>query len=66
MTVADLGEYLKFNRGFANDMRAWRAAGRSADDVAKAWTISANYAGYAAPTPVRLLQNVQVVFDELK
>jgi len=24
------------------------------------------YASYATPIPVRLLQNVQVVFDELK
>jgi len=34
--------------------------------VAKAWKIPAKYAGYATPTPIRLLQNVQVVFDELK
>jgi len=39
---------------------------QSADDVAKAWTIAAKYTGYATPIPVRLLQNVQVVFDELK
>ena len=37
-----------------------------ADEVAKAWKIPAKYAGYATPIPVRLLQNVQVVFDELK
>jgi hypothetical protein len=35
------------------------------DEVAYAWKIPAKYAGYAAPTPVRLLQNVQVVFDEV-
>jgi hypothetical protein len=66
MTVADLREYAQFNRDFANDVRAAKAAGKSADDVAKAWKIPAKYAGYATPTPVRLLQNVQVVFDELK
>jgi len=43
-----------------------KAAGKSAEETAKAWTIPAKYAGYAAPTPIRLLQNVQVVFDELK
>ena len=66
MTVADLREYAQFNRDFANDVRAAKAAGKSADEVAKGWKIPAKYAGYATPTPVRLLQNVQVVFDELK
>jgi len=66
MTVADLREYAQFNRDFANDVRTAKAAGKSADEVAKNWKILAKYAGYATPTPVRLLQNVQVVFDELK
>ena len=66
MTVSDLREYAQFNRDFANDVRAAKAAGKSADEVAKVWTIPAKYAGYATPNPVRLLQNVQVVFDELK
>jgi hypothetical protein len=66
MTVADLREYAQFNRDFANDVRTAKAAGKSADEVAKNWKIPAKYAGYATPTPVRLLQNVQVVFDELK
>jgi glyoxylase-like metal-dependent hydrolase (beta-lactamase superfamily II) len=66
MTVSDLREYAQFNRDFANDVRTAKAAGKSADEVAKAWKIPAKYAGYATPSPVRLLQNVQVVFDELK
>ena len=66
MTVADLREYAQFNRDFANDVRTAKAAGKSADEVAKAWKIPTKYAGYATPIPVRLLQNVQVVFDELK
>jgi cyclase len=66
MTVADLREYAQFNRDFANGVRTAKAAGQSADEVAKAWKIPAKYAGYATPIPVRLLQNVQVVFDELK
>jgi glyoxylase-like metal-dependent hydrolase (beta-lactamase superfamily II) len=66
MTVADLREYARFNRDFANDVRTAKAAGKSADEVAKAWNIPTKYAGYATPTPLRLLQNVQVVFDELK
>jgi len=66
MTVADLREYAQFNRDFANDVRAGKKAGKSAEQVAKDWKIPAKYAGYATPTPIRLLQNVQVVFDELK
>jgi cyclase len=66
MTMADLREYAQFNRDFANDVRTAKAAGKSADEVAKAWKIPAKYADYTAPIPVRLLQNVQVVFDELK
>jgi len=66
MTMADLREYARFNRDFANDVRTAKAAGKSADEVAKAWKIPTKYAGYATPIPVRLLQNVQVVYDELK
>jgi glyoxylase-like metal-dependent hydrolase (beta-lactamase superfamily II) len=66
MTVSDLREYAQFNRDFANDVRTAKTAGKSADEVAKGWKIPAKYAGYATPAPVRLLQNVQVVFDELK
>ena len=42
-----------------------KAAGKSADEVARAWKIPAKYAGYATPTAVRPLQNVQVVFDDV-
>jgi glyoxylase-like metal-dependent hydrolase (beta-lactamase superfamily II) len=66
MTVADMREYAQFNRDFASAVRAGKAAGRSPEQVASAWTIPAKYVGYATPNPVRLLQNVQVVFDELK
>jgi glyoxylase-like metal-dependent hydrolase (beta-lactamase superfamily II) len=66
MTVADLREYAQFNRDFANDVRAGKKAGKSAEDVAKAWKVPAKYVGYATPAPIRVLQNVQVIFDELK
>jgi glyoxylase-like metal-dependent hydrolase (beta-lactamase superfamily II) len=66
MTVADLREYAQFNRDFANDVRAGKKAGKSPEQVAMEWKIPAKYAGYATPTAIRLLQNVQVVFDELK
>ena len=41
-------------------------AGKSVDEVANTWKIPAKYTGYAAPAPVRLKANVQIVFDELK
>jgi hypothetical protein len=41
MTVADLREYAQFNRDFANDARTAKAAGKSADEVAKEWKIPA-------------------------
>jgi glyoxylase-like metal-dependent hydrolase (beta-lactamase superfamily II) len=66
MTVADLREYAQFNRDFLADVRAGKKAGRSVDQVASEWKIPAKYLGYAVPAPVRLAQNVQVVFDELK
>jgi len=34
MTVADLREYALYNRDFANDVRAAKAAGKSADEAA--------------------------------
>ena len=65
MTVADFREYAQFNRDFANDVRRrrrpasrrtrWRRPGSSGE-----------VRGLCHADPVRLLQNVQVVFDELK
>jgi cyclase len=66
MTVADLREYSEFNRDFLNAVRDGKKAGKSADDIAAAWTNPAKYAGYAAPQPARLKANVEVVLGELK
>jgi glyoxylase-like metal-dependent hydrolase (beta-lactamase superfamily II) len=65
MTWGDLKEYAAFNREFLNDVRAAKKAGRSAADVASSWKIPPKYAGYAAPQPERLRDNVQVVYAEL-
>ena len=46
-------------------MRAAMKAGKTVADVASTWKIPAKYAGYAAPMPERLRDNVQVVYDEL-
>jgi hypothetical protein len=65
MTFNDLREYSEFNRDFLNAVREAKKTKRSAEDVAKSWTIPAKYTGYAAPQPARLQANVQAVFSEV-
>ena len=66
MTMNDLQEYAQFNREFLSAVQGAKKAGRSAEEVAKSWTMPAKYAGYAAPQPARLQSNVQVIFNETK
>ena len=66
MTWNDLKEYADFNREFLEAARAGVKAGRSAEDVAKGWSMPATYAGYTAPPPARLQSNVQVIYNELQ
>ena len=65
MTPADLKEYIQFNRDFLNDVRTAMKAGKTVDDVAASWKIPAKYAGYAAPDPGRLKNNVALAYKEL-
>jgi glyoxylase-like metal-dependent hydrolase (beta-lactamase superfamily II) len=65
-TWADLKEYASFNRDFLNDVRTAKQGGKAVADVAAAWKIPGKYAGYTAPMPDRLRDNVQVVYDELE
>ena len=42
-----------------------KKAGKSVDEVAKAWETPAKYAGYEAmPVPVRVRANVELIFKE--
>jgi glyoxylase-like metal-dependent hydrolase (beta-lactamase superfamily II) len=66
MTMNDLKEYADFNKEFLAMVQAAKKAGKTADEVAKSWTMPAKYAGYAAPAAPRLLSNVQVIYNELK
>ena len=66
MTMNDLAEYAQFNKDFLAAVQAEKKAGKTVDAVAKAYTIPAKYAGYAAPQAARLAANVQIVFDETK
>jgi cyclase len=66
MTVAELREFGEFNRDFVTAVREGMKAGKTADDLAAAWTVPAKFAGYAAPQPARLKANIEVTAAEVK
>jgi glyoxylase-like metal-dependent hydrolase (beta-lactamase superfamily II) len=66
MTMADLRQYGEFVRDFASDVQAAKKAGKSVDDVARAWKPAAKYAGYTTPQAARIKADAQVVWDEIK
>ncbi len=66
MTPADLKEYSEFNRDFLSYVRAAKQAGKSVDEAASGYTFPERYAGYRAPQPDSIRNNVQVIYDELK
>ena len=64
-TRADLREFIQYVRDFVKVAQDGKRAGRSVDDVAKAWATPAKYAGYeATPIPVRVRANVELIFKE--
>ena len=65
MTMADLKEYIAFNREFFNDARGAKKAGKSADDAAAAWKIPPKYTGYAPADANRLKNNMKLAYSEL-
>jgi cyclase len=65
MTVADLKEYAQFNRDFLAAVQEGKKAGRSAEEIAKGWSLPAKYSGYNIAQP-RLLANVQVIYNEIR
>jgi len=66
MTMADLKEYIAFNRAFFNEMREAKKAGKTVDDVASTWKIPEKYVGgNPAGNPNRLKNNVRLAFAEL-
>ena len=66
MTMADLRQYAEFNTTFLNAVRAGKKAGRSAEEIAKSWTVPPGFAGYSEPQAARLLANVEAVYNEIK
>jgi cyclase len=65
MTVAAMKEYADFNRDFLTTVQEAKKSGKSVEATAGAWKISPKYTGYMID-PVRLKNNVQVIFNELK
>jgi glyoxylase-like metal-dependent hydrolase (beta-lactamase superfamily II) len=65
MTFDDLQKWADFNRGFLNQMREAKKAGRTPEEVAKAYTPPA---GVVVPEnqALRLQANVQTAFSEIK
>jgi cyclase len=64
MTMADLKEYIAFNREFMNDVRTAKAAGKSVDEIAGSWKMPEKYKGYAAVDANRLKNNVKLAYSE--
>jgi glyoxylase-like metal-dependent hydrolase (beta-lactamase superfamily II) len=66
MTPGDLSEYAQFNRDFLAYVQAGKKAGRTMAELVSGWTMPAKYAGYTAPQPERLQQNVERIFNAVK
>jgi cyclase len=64
MTLADLKEYIAFNREFFNDVKTAKGAGKSVDDITASWKMPAKYTGYAAVDANRLKNNVKLAYSE--
>ena len=66
MTPADLKEYADFNRDFLAYVREAKKAGKSVDEAAGSYKIPEKYAGYRAPQPDSVKNNIEVVYSELR
>jgi glyoxylase-like metal-dependent hydrolase (beta-lactamase superfamily II) len=61
----DLREFSEFVRDFVAAVRDAKKAGRSAEQIAAAWTMPTKYAGYNTIPAARLQAMIQVVLNEL-
>jgi cyclase len=66
MVPADLKEYSDFNRDFLDYVRAAKKAGKSVDEAASGYKIPEKYAGYRAPQPDSIKNNIEVMYGELR
>lgn len=65
MRPADLKEWAEFNDDFLNAVREGKTAGRTAAEIASAWTVPAKYQGYTADAK-RVQLNVDLIYKELR
>jgi len=66
-TRADLREYIQFVRDFVRTVQDGKKAGKTVDEVTKAWATPAKYAGYEPmPVPVRVRADVELIFKETR
>ena len=65
MTRDDLAEMTDFVDAFVQAVRAGKAAGQSAQQVAEGWSVPSQFEGFRSPPAERLQAYVQVIFDEL-
>ncbi len=65
-TPADLRLYSEFIADFVTFVQAAKKAGKTVDDVVKAWQVPAKYTGYAKVNPDRIRADAQVIWDETK
>jgi len=67
MTFEDLRKWADFNRGFLEEMRAAKKAGKSPEQAAKEWKAPAGFAPQDNPgAQTRLQTNVQTIYNEIK
>jgi cyclase len=66
-TRADLREYIQFVRDFVKTVQDGKKAGKSVDDVTKAWATPAKYPGYEAmPVAIRVRADAELIYKETK
>ena len=66
-TPAELREYISYVRDFVRYVQDAKKAGKSLDEVSKAWTTPTKYAGYEAmPIPLRVRAYAELIYKETK
>jgi glyoxylase-like metal-dependent hydrolase (beta-lactamase superfamily II) len=67
MTFDDLRRWAEFNRGFLEQMRAAKKAGKTPEQTAKEWKAPAGFQPQDTPAAqTRLAANVQSIYNEIK
>jgi glyoxylase-like metal-dependent hydrolase (beta-lactamase superfamily II) len=66
-TRADLREFIEYVREFVKTAQDGKKAGKSVEAVAKEWKTPAKYKGYeATPIPIRVLEDMRLIYSETK